>query len=95
MSKIVSRFCKIFIIIVLVFASGFIISCQNEDTSSTQKNIDEMFPENGEQALEWLLEGKLRTSGRYTFITHKYYTRESPLEPSGLIGPVILSSTTY
>ena len=28
---------------------------------------------------EWLLEGKPRTSGRYTFTTHRYYKKDIPL----------------
>jgi hypothetical protein len=37
----------------------------------------------------WLLEGKPRPSaGRLTFSTWKHYTRDSPLLPSGLLGPV-------
>jgi len=39
---------------------------------------------------DWLIEGTPRTSGRYTFTTHRYYTRESPLVASGLLGPVII-----
>jgi hypothetical protein len=37
---------------------------------------------------EWLLNGTARTSGRYTFTTHRYYKKDSPLVESGLIGPV-------
>ena len=37
---------------------------------------------------EWLLKGKPRTSGRYTFTTHRYYKKNDPLLKSGLIGPV-------
>jgi hypothetical protein len=37
---------------------------------------------------EWLLKGKPRTSGRYTFTTYDYYKKDSPLMRSGLIGPV-------
>jgi len=37
---------------------------------------------------EWLLAGKTRTSGRYTFTTYKHYTKDDPLLPSGLLGPV-------
>jgi len=37
---------------------------------------------------EWLLAGKPRTSGRYTFTTYRHYTKDSPLLPSGLLGPV-------
>jgi hypothetical protein len=29
-----------------------------------------------------------RTSGRYTFTTHRYYKSDSPLLESGLTGPV-------
>jgi hypothetical protein len=36
----------------------------------------------------WLEEGRPRESGRYTFTTHRYYTADSPLLPSGLLGPV-------
>jgi hypothetical protein len=36
----------------------------------------------------WLLEGKARTSGRYTFTTYNPYKKDSPLLRSGLIGPV-------
>lgn len=52
---------------------------------------DEQFPDDGikdGQWPEWLLEGKPRTSGRYTFCTFKFYNANSPLQKSGLIGPV-------
>ena len=40
---------------------------------------------------EWLTEGKPRHSGRLTFCTRKdVYTKDDPLLPSGLIGPVTL-----
>jgi hypothetical protein len=35
-----------------------------------------------------LLEGKLYKSGRYTFSTFSYYKADSPLQSSGLLGPV-------
>jgi hypothetical protein len=38
----------------------------------------------------WLLEGKKRTSGRYTFTTYSPYKPDSPLLPSGLTGPVTI-----
>ena len=41
---------------------------------------------------DWLVEGKERSSGRFTFTTHRYYTRDSPLEASGLLGPVSIFS---
>ena len=52
---------------------------------------DERLPDDGVQDGKWpswLLEKKPRTSGRYTFTTHRYYTKDSPLLKSGLIGPV-------
>jgi hypothetical protein len=39
---------------------------------------------------EWLLKGKPRTSGRYTFTSTTQYKANSPLLPSGLIGPVTI-----
>jgi len=42
----------------------------------------------GDQWPEWLLKGQPRTSGRYTFTTIRQYKADSPLLPSGLIGPV-------
>jgi len=43
----------------------------------------------------WLLEGKARISGRYTFTTHPFYTKDSPLLESGLIGPVTLQQALF
>jgi hypothetical protein len=41
----------------------------------------------------WFTEGKPRpSSGRYTFTTFNYFTKDSPLLESGLIGPVKLLS---
>jgi hypothetical protein len=38
---------------------------------------------------DWLLQGRPRPStGRFTFSTWKHYTADSPLLPSGLLGPV-------
>ena len=38
---------------------------------------------------DWFAQGKPRPSaGRYTFTTWKYYTKDSPLVESGLLGPV-------
>ena len=56
---------------------------------------DEFKPDDGiknGQWPDWLLEGTPRTSDRYTFTTHRYYTRESKLIPSGLLGPVAIQS---
>jgi hypothetical protein len=40
---------------------------------------------------EWLLKGEPRpTSGRYAFSTWKHFSKDSPLLPSGLMGPVRL-----
>lgn len=39
----------------------------------------------------WLLKKQPRPSaGRYTFTTWNYFTKDSPLQPSGLLGPVTL-----
>jgi hypothetical protein len=38
---------------------------------------------------EWFVQGRSRPeAGRYTFTTWKHYTKDSPLLPSGLLGPV-------
>ncbi|HVU55960.1 MAG TPA: glycosyl hydrolase [Puia sp.] len=52
---------------------------------------DERLPDDGIKDgkwPEWLLAGKPRTSGRYTFTTYKHYSKDSPLLSSGLLGPV-------
>jgi hypothetical protein len=52
---------------------------------------DEQFPDDGikdRKWPDWLLEGKPRSSGRFTFCTFKFYDANSPLQKSGLIGPV-------
>ena len=54
---------------------------------------DEQLPDDGIKDgkwPEWLLDGKPRTSGRYTFTTKKYYKKDSPLLESGLLGPVTI-----
>jgi hypothetical protein len=43
----------------------------------------------------WLTEGKPRPkTGRYTFVTWKFWNKDSPLLESGLIGPVLLKSAS-
>lgn len=42
----------------------------------------------GDKWPEWLVNDQPRTSGRYTFTTTRQYKADSPLLPSGLIGPV-------
>ena len=37
---------------------------------------------------EWFLKGAPRQSGRYTFTTCRHYRKDTPLVPSGLLGPV-------
>ncbi|NOY59359.1 MAG: hypothetical protein GXO75_10605, partial [Calditrichaeota bacterium] len=52
---------------------------------------DEQFPYDGIKDgkwPDWLLKGKPRTSGRYTFTTTRPYRKDSPLLKSGLLGPV-------
>lgn len=54
---------------------------------------DEQLPDDGIKNGKWpnwLLQGKARTSGRYTFTTYRHYKKDSPLLPSGLLGPVTI-----
>jgi hypothetical protein len=39
---------------------------------------------------KWLEEGKASPSGRYTFTSWRLWTKDAPLLPSGLLGPVNL-----
>lgn len=41
---------------------------------------------------EWFVKQQPRTSGRFTFMTHKPYTKDSPLLESGLLGPVTIQA---
>ena len=42
---------------------------------------------------EWFKQGRSSPTGRYTFTTARHYEKDSPLLPSGLLGPVrVLSS---
>lgn len=38
----------------------------------------------------WMTKGERRKSGRYTLVTWRHYTKDSPLLESGLLGPVFL-----
>lgn len=54
---------------------------------------DEFYKDDGivnGQWPEWVLSNKTRPSKRYTFTSFKHYTKESPLQPSGLLGPVTI-----
>lgn len=56
---------------------------------------DEELPDDGIKGgrwPDWLLDGTPRTSGRFTFTTHRYYKKGDPLLPSGLLGPVTIVS---
>ncbi len=39
---------------------------------------------------EWFLNGTPRPSGRYTFTSSRPYPKDTPLVPSGLLGPVVV-----
>ncbi len=52
---------------------------------------DEQLPDDGVKDgkwPDWLLENKARTSGRFTFTPRHFYSKDSPLQQSGLLGPV-------
>jgi len=52
---------------------------------------DESLPDDGikdNKWPDWLLNGTPRTSGRYTFTTHRFYKKDDALMESGLMGPV-------
>lgn len=44
---------------------------------------------------QWLTEGKKRTGGRYAFTTYDPYNKESPLLPSGLLGPITIEEEDF
>lgn len=41
---------------------------------------------------DWFTAGKPRPSGRYTFTSCRHYQKDSPLVPSGLLGPVTMQA---
>jgi hypothetical protein len=45
MKTVLVLFQKLSLIFIFVFIFGFLFSCQNEDISEVQENIDELFPE--------------------------------------------------
>ncbi len=54
---------------------------------------DEFLPDDGIQQgtwPDWIKNREKRPSKRFTFTTYKHYSRDSPLEKSGLLGPVTL-----
>jgi hypothetical protein len=62
---------------------------------------DEQLPEDSERNVDgllkswpkWLTEGKPSPAGRHTFATHRVWKKDSPLQESGLLGPVKLYAT--
>jgi hypothetical protein len=54
---------------------------------------DERLPDDGivnEQWPDWIKKGLPRPSKRFTFSTHRFYNKNSPLLESGLLGPVTI-----
>ncbi len=52
---------------------------------------DKQFPDDGVKNgkwPDWLLKNEPRTSGRFTFVPRRFYDKDSPLQSSGLLGPV-------
>ena len=43
---------------------------------------------------QWVLDGKQSPTGRRTFVTFPLWKKDSPLQDSGLLGPVVLRSTS-
>ena len=41
---------------------------------------------------DWFKQGRASPTGRYTFTTVRHYNKNSPLQPSGLLGPVTLQT---
>jgi hypothetical protein len=59
---------------------------------------DEQLPDDGVKHgkwPDWLLENKPRTSGRFTFTPRQFYDKNSPLQESGLLGPVEIIQMNY
>ncbi|MGB7736692.1 MAG: glycosylhydrolase-like jelly roll fold domain-containing protein [Thermoguttaceae bacterium] len=62
---------------------------------------DEQLPEDSERNPDgslhswpkWLLEGKPSPAGRHTFATYRIWRKDSPLQESGLLGPVKFYTT--
>jgi hypothetical protein len=42
---------------------------------------------------DWFKNGKPRPSGGYTFSSCRHYKKDSPLVPSGLLGPVTIATS--
>ena len=61
---------------------------------------DELLPEDSDRNPngtlkewpQWLEEGKPSPTGRYTFTSWRLWKKDSPLQESGLLGPVTLSA---
>jgi hypothetical protein len=54
---------------------------------------DEQLPDDGVKDGKWpawLLNDEPRTSGRFTFAPRRFYQKDSPLQSSGLLGPVYI-----
>ncbi|HET7116219.1 MAG TPA: glycosyl hydrolase, partial [Hanamia sp.] len=59
---------------------------------------DQQFPDDGAKNgkwPEWLIKNEKRTSNRYTFTTYNPYKKDSPLLPSGLLGPVTIQQSEF
>jgi hypothetical protein len=59
---------------------------------------DERLPDDGIRNdiwPEWITKGLNRTSGRFTFSTYKFYSKDSPLLKSGLVGPVTIQVSDF
>jgi len=81
-----------------VKAKGNILEIEAANLWANRLIGDEQLPDDGiknNQFPDWLLQGKPRPAGRFSFSTFKPYKKNSPLSKSGLLGPVTIQTEEY
>lgn len=60
------------------------------------ENLPEDSERNGDGTVkkwpDWLEQGKSSPAGRFTFTSWRLWKKDAPLQESGLLGPVVLST---